>query len=383
MNSSGILQARPLLLVAFVCAGTIAVSSPVGAQGTGDVNGVVTDASGAPVFGAVVEVAGSSFSSRTNERGEFRITGIPVGTADIFFRRLGFAPVSRTVSIGQKESAPLGVVLPALPVVVQPVIVEGSRVEYTGRLAGYYERLQRRSSGTFISRNLIDRRSNKTLSQLLAATPGVSSVRLRAGGAVRMRGRSCRPLVWMDGVPLPAGEVDLDAFPVSTLHGIEIYLGSTTAPLAYTATQGRSSCGTILLWSRGRDTEQSMPPRRSGIDLEQLAASQSVYTPDAVDTQAALEQQPFQVSYPPALFAQGISGSAIAEFVVDVTGKIAPETFGIFFATHPLFAEAVTQALADARFRPAMKGGKPVRQFVQQPFNFTPGVVRSTAGLEN
>ena len=383
MSSAGILQPRPFLLVAFLSVVPGALQSTLHAQGTGDVTGVVTDASGAPVFGAVVEVAGSSVSSRTNERGEFRITGVPVGTADIFFRRLGFAPVTRAAAVTRNGSASLEVVLPSLPVMVQPVIVEGGRVEYKGRLAGYYERLQRRSGGTFISRDLIDRRTSKTLSQLLAATPGVSSLRLRAGGAVRMRGRSCRPLVWLDGVPLPAGEVDLDAFPVNTLHGIEIYLGSTNAPSAFTASQGRSSCGTILLWSRGRDTEQSTPPRRSGIDLEELAASQSVYTPDAVDTQAALVQQPFQVSYPPALFAQGISGTAIAEFVVDVTGKIAPETFGIFFATHPLFAEAVTQSLADARFRPATKGGKPVRQFVQQPFNFTPGVLRSTAGLEN
>lgn len=383
MNSAGILQARPLLLVAFLGVSVTALPDGLHGQTTGEVTGVVTDAAGAPVFGAVVEVAGSSVSSRTNERGEFRITGIPAGTADIFFRRLGFAPVTSTASISQNQPASLAVVLPSLPVVVQPVIVEGSRVEYKGRLAGYYERLQRRSNGTFISRELIDRRSSKTLSQLLAATPGVSSLRLRTGGAVRMRGRSCRPLVWMDGVPLPAGEVDLDAFPVNTLHGIEIYLGSTTAPLAYTASQGRSSCGTILLWSRGRDTEHSAPPRRSGIDLEELAASQSVYTPDAVDSRAELVQQPFEVGYPPALFAQGISGSAIAEFVVDVTGKIAPETFGIFFATHPLFAEAVTQALADARFRPAVKGGKPVRQFVQQPFTFTPGVARSTVGLKN
>ena len=46
-----------------------------------------------------------------------------------------------------------------------------------------------------------------------------------------MRGRTCWPLVWIDGTPMPAGEVDLDAFSPSTIQGIELYLGSTTAPI--------------------------------------------------------------------------------------------------------------------------------------------------------
>jgi hypothetical protein len=384
MFSTRIPDARSPMNVAFICASVVVFTSQASAQSTGSLKGVVTDVEDVPVFGAVVELAASSLRARTNESGEFQLTGIPNGTVDIRVRRLGFSPVVKTAHVVASASGePLHVILPALPVTVKPVVVEASRVEYSGRLAGYYERLQRRSSGTFISRDVIDRSNNKTLSQLLSSTPGVSALRMRVGAGVRMRGRSCRPLVWLDGTPLSAGEVDLDAFPLATLHGIEVYLGSTNTPSAYTALRGQSSCGTVLLWSRGKDTEKPRSARRRSIDLEDLATAHDVFTPDQVDTTAELIQQSLTVSYPPDLYASGIGGSAVAEFVVDASGKIEPETFEIFFATHPSFAEAVTRALSSAHFTPAVKDGLKVRQLVQQPFNFDRGATRTSTSTQD
>ena len=384
MFSTRILQARSFINVAFICAGAVVFPSLASAQNTGSLKGVVTDVEDVPVFGAVVEIGTLTLRARTNERGEFQLTGVPAGTVDIRVRRLGFAPVTKTAQVAVNATVePVHVVLPALPVTVRPVLVEASRVEYSGRLAGYYQRLQRRSTGTFISREAIDRANTKTLSRLLAATPGVSALRLRVGGGVRMRGRDCRPLVWLDGTPLPAGEVDLDAFPLSTLHGIEVYLGSTNAPSGYTALNGQSSCGTVLLWSRGKDTEQSRAGRRRTIDLEQLAAAHALFTQDQVDTPAELVPQSLAVSYPPELFASGIPGSAVAEFVVDASGRIEPGTFEIFSSTHPAFAEAVTRALSNAHFTPATKDGEKVRQLVQQPFNFDRGATRTSTSAQD
>ena len=383
MCSTRIPEARLFINVALICASVVVFPSLASAQSTGYLKGVVTDVEDVPVFGAVVEIGTLSLRARTNERGEFQLAGVPIGAVDIRVRRLGFAPVTKTAQVAANGSVePVHVVLPALPVTVRPVLVEASRVEYSGRLAGYYERLQRRSTGTFISRDVIDRSNNKTLSQLLSATPGISALRMRVGGGVRMRGRSCRPLVWLDGTPLTAGEVDLDAFPLSTLHGIEVYLGSTNAPSAYTALHGQSSCGTVLLWSRGRDTEQPSAARRRSIDLEELAASHAVFTPDQVDTPAELVPQSLALSYPPELFASGTPGSAVAEFVVDASGRIEPGTFEIFSSTHPAFAEAVTRALSTAHFTPAIKDGGTVRQLVQQPFNFDRGAPRTSTSTQ-
>ena len=384
MNFAGFAHGRASAGLTLLWASAIAFPSTARAQQPGVLSGVVTDSSQTPLVGALVEVSGTALRGRTDDRGAFRITGVKPGDIEITVRRLGFAPVTKTARLAS-NTAPAAhhIILSALPTVVKPVIVQAGQVEFVGRLAGYYERLHRRSSGVFIPREEIDRRNNRTLSQLLSATPGVNAVRLRSGGAVRMRGRSCRPLVWMDGTPLPAGEVDLDAFPVSSLHGIELYLGSTTAPLAYTAMQGYSSCGTILLWSRGRDTEHARSGQRRTVDLEELAASQAVYTAAQVDKQAEISGQRLEVKYPPALFASGIDGRAVAEFVVDAEGGIEAETFELLSATHPLFGAAVEEAMSKARYTPAIKDGVPVRQLVHQPFVFSRGSARTAASVQD
>lgn len=372
MNRIGFTPRRVVARMATLCAATTLLSSTVDAQGYGNLAGVVTDSAGAPVMGAIVELVGTPTKVRTNERGEFRIPNLTAGATKVQVRRLGFAAATRSVMVASGEQqSPLRIELQAVPASVEPVVVQASRVEYTGRLAGYYERLHRRSNGSFINREQIDRNTNKTLSQLISSTPGVNATRLRTGGGgVRIRGMKCRPLVWLDGVPMPAGEVDLDAFPVSTLHGIEIYLGATNAPPTYTALDGASSCGTILLWSRGRDTELPLPPQRI-VDVDALTDQHAVYTADEVDTPAHLSNSNLEVVYPPDLVASRTNGTVVAEFVVSASGEIERGSVGIVTATNALFAEAAVKSLADAHYVPAIKGGTPVRQLVQQPFNFS------------
>ncbi|MEJ7760472.1 MAG: carboxypeptidase regulatory-like domain-containing protein [Gemmatimonadaceae bacterium] len=358
----------PLLLSGIVTPVPRAIAQP-----SGTVSGIVLDVSDNPVSGARVSLGGTQLATVSDERGAFRITGVTLGPVEILARRLGFAPVAQKATVtSQEASGRIQFRMSALPNTMSPVVVQASRVKYTGRLAGYYERLRRRSGGYFIARDEIDRKSYRTLSQLLAQTPGVNAMRSPTGlGAVRMRGRACRPLVWLDGTAMPAGEVDLDAFSASTLHGIEMYLGSTNAPIDYTGPQGMSSCGTILLWSRGRDTEPRRSATRSDVDLEKLVSALSVYTPDQVDRPAALAgSPPLVVAHPPALFASGTGGNVVAEFVVDSVGRIENGTLAIVSSAHPLFSEAVIQGLERAVYAPALKNGKPVRQVVYQSFSF-------------
>lgn len=360
-------------LAILVSSGSLLANSTGSAQSPVDVTGLVTDTVGTPIFGAIVSVTGTSLTSRTNDRGEYHLRGVSPGAVEIAARRLGFKPSARVLQLGQQTQHRVQFQLAELPTAVRPVVVQAGRVEYSGRLAGYYQRLRRRSGGQFIDRFEIDRQQARTLSQLLGQHPGVNAHRMKSGGgAVRMRGRACRPLVWLDGVPMPAGEVDLDAFPLSTLHGIELYLGSTQAPFDYTASQGMSNCGTILLWSRGRDTEAAGRVRERLFDLEKMAESLSVFTADQVDTPAVLKTPAsLEVSYPAPLFASGIGGSVVAEFVVGVRGMIEPETFAIVSATHPLFGAAVAQALESVTYSPAIRKGSPVRQVVHQRFEFS------------
>ena len=350
---------------------------PLPAQKLTAIGGRVTDSAGAPISGATLALSGTSLRAVTDEIGEFRIGSVTAGVITVTVRRLGFAPIARELraTAGQPLTG-LHFKLDLLPATLSPVLVNSSRVEYSGRLAGYYQRLRRRSSGYFISRDEIDAKSFRSLSQLLKSVPGINSFALRSGGStVRMRQRDCRPLVWLDGVPMPAGEVDLDAFPVSTIHGIELYSGSTTAPSDFTANGGLSSCGTILLWSRGPDTEAPRVRRAAKVDVQKLVESLSVFTASEVDTAAQpVAGTTFDVRYPPDLLAARVSGAVVAEFVVDGAGGVEMETFSIITSSDPRFSASVLKGMEHARFTPAIRNGRAVRQVLQLPFSFTPGI---------
>ena len=365
-------QMRTRILIAVVAtASSFLFAAALRAQSSATIVGVVTDSIGAPVVGAEVSIPSRAISDITDERGEYRLTGAPQETVTLKARRLGFVPV--TVDVAATQSlVRTDIHLKRAPIVLPPVAIRTQRVDYTGRLAGYYQRLQSHSGGYFISRADIDKANTSKLTQLLTHVPAVSMNRIRGGGSgVRMRQRNCWPLVWIDGLPMGAGEVDLDAFPPNSIQGIELYLGSTTAPMRYQADRDQSSCGTILLWSRGPDTDPVLPASANKWDFERMVATLTIFTPDQVDKPAQPDGgHPLDVKYPPALFAAGVRGSVLAEFVVDPAGKIEYETLGIVSSTHPLFSDAVRRALESARYTPAMKGGHAVRQLVQQPFDF-------------
>jgi TonB family protein len=74
--------------------------------------------------------------------------------------------------------------------------------------------------------------------------------------------------------------------------------------------------------------------------------------------------------YPPALSARGIEGKVEATYVVDTTGRVDTRTIKVMQSDDSLFTESVRTALGEARFRPAKRLGKSVRQLVQQRFSF-------------
>jgi TonB family protein len=349
----------------------VMLAGPIAAQEQGSVSGTVSDSTGGPIFRAEVAVEGSGLHAYSDEHGIFNLEGLPLGARVLTARRLGFAPARVAIQVSESTGAQVAIRLSPVPSTLPPVVVHPARLEYSGRLAGYYKRLEKRSSGVFITRDQIDHENSTTLGALLQHVPGIRVGRGAAGiTGMRMRGRSCWPLVWIDGTPMPAGETDLDAFIPSTIQGIELYLGSTTAPMRYIQNGDVSSCGTVLIWSRGPDTDP-IGRSASSVDLEDLIDRQAIYSADSVDRPARLDTtQSLQLDFPASLFAAHVPGIVVAEFVVDTLGRVENRTVGIISSTAPLFSDAVRVALNSASYIPASKGGHPVRQLVQQPFAF-------------
>ena len=91
-----------------------------------------------------------------------------------------------------------------------------------------------------------------------------------------------------------------------------------------------------------------------------------------IEVDSAVVRDPTSLApeYPLHLQRLNISGSAFVRFVVDTTGLVDTMTYRVVRATHPDFAVAVRRALGGMRFRPAIRGGVPVRQLAEQTFTF-------------
>ena len=77
-----------------------------------------------------------------------------------------------------------------------------------------------------------------------------------------------------------------------------------------------------------------------------------------------------QPAYPSVLRSANVQGRVTATFVVDTTGRAEPGTFKALESDHELFTAAVRTALPRMRFIPAEVGGRKVKMWVQQAFEF-------------
>jgi TonB family protein len=309
----------------------------------------------------------------TAERGTFRLSGGAEPGARFEVKRIGFRP--ETVSV-LAAAPPLQLVLARVGLVLDPVFVHGRR-DLQGPLAGFYRRMSQ-GNGRFMTQEQIERSTARRMSDLMRGIPGLRVDQKRTGAnAYRLRGATVNPIIWVDGIPLGGGEIDLDAYDPRTFAGIEIYSGAATVPPEFTSGRSYSSSGgTIVLWTR--QGQQGTRRRRPGEPspaqvLAELLGRDEVWPADSVDVAAALiGPAPFQPIYPDSLFNSGSGGQVEVEFVVDAAGRVRMETFGVVSSSHPSLAESVRRAVEFRNFVPATRQGRPVPQLVQLPFAFVP-----------
>lgn len=97
---------------------------------------------------------------------------------------------------------------------------------------------------------------------------------------------------------------------------------------------------------------------------------ESTYFGFQVDTLAEPNPETFVPRYPPALRAQGVRGTVVAQFVVDTNGRVDMRTFKVLSSSDAAFTTAVRAAVARTDFLPALLDGRKVRQLYEQPFTF-------------
>ena len=75
-------------------------------------------------------------------------------------------------------------------------------------------------------------------------------------------------------------------------------------------------------------------------------------------------------NYPRELEGSGIGGEVQAQFVVMRSGNVDMNSFKVLKSANGFFTQAVRNWISKIQFRPAIIGGKPVNQLVQQSFQF-------------
>lgn len=245
MRTGAVSRIAYLALLLALCA------SQANAQ-RGVVSGSVVDTAGAAVEDADVGIVALRRLTRTNERGGFSFNNLPAAEIELSIRRLGYQPTKMTVVVGQGSES-LRVVLRHHPTTLEAFEVE----EREMRRLLWIEDFHRRrilGLGTYVSREDIENRRATRTSDLFRNLPGIRFVSTQGRTGVRfvsapIQRRDCIPMIWLDGQRAPGMEID--EVVVTNIEGIEVYHGPSTTPMRFSQSQGsRSSCGTIVIWSR-------------------------------------------------------------------------------------------------------------------------------------
>jgi protein TonB len=101
-----------------------------------------------------------------------------------------------------------------------------------------------------------------------------------------------------------------------------------------------------------------------------VANTNQTYFEFQVEKPAEMLAESPKPKYPSVLESSGIAGEVQAQFVVASSGKADMDSFKVLKSTNELFTQAVKNVLPRMKFSPAMIGGKPVNQLVQQSFQF-------------
>ena len=208
----------------------------------------MADSSGDPLAAADVAINALHRLTRTDDRGRFSLTDLPLGEVELSVRRLGYAPKSVHVKVNAAANDSTLITLSELPDVLAGVTATALRARL--EIEQFYRR-RARGPGTFFTRDEIEDRHAINTSDVLRMAPGVQVVRTAAGNGIRFTSsaarRNCSPLIWLDGQKAPGMEID--QIPVSDIEGIELYQGASTTPVQFSQST-TTTCGTIVVWTR-------------------------------------------------------------------------------------------------------------------------------------
>jgi TonB-dependent receptor len=213
-NSGGILSViwkLPILLA--LCA--VFANSVFAQTGKGSLAGRATDAEGAVLPGAKVQIEPGNVSVATDQQGEFTVINLVPGEYKVTISYVGFLPYASDVKIVASQATRVAAVL--------KVEAKGEVVTVVADSLGVAEdiNVQRTSDNILdvMSEGVIQSLPNENIADVVGRMPGVSLERDEGEGKyVQIRGTEPRlNNTTVDGVELPAPEDNVRQFKLDTI----------------------------------------------------------------------------------------------------------------------------------------------------------------------
>ena len=225
---------------------------------TGVVEGTVTDAgTHGPLSSAQVLVVGTRFGTLASQDGHFRISGVPAGAVQVQARLIGYAAVTKSVTVTAGQTATVDFALSQSAVTLSDVVVTG-----TGGA------VQEKKLGNTVAKLDVTALNNAPIKNpdevLQGRIPGVSMVPSSGvtgeGARIRIRGnaslsQSNEPIIYIDGIRVDNGGSSgnggatvsrLNDIDPSTIDHIEVLKGAAAATLYGT----EASNGVIQIFTK-------------------------------------------------------------------------------------------------------------------------------------
>ena len=267
-NTNSVIVAGVLCLLA---------TSPIVAQTATLVGIAIADSLGTPVAGAEVSIVSLGLRATTNYLGEFRFSRLPAGRITINVRRLGFVPMSDTVTLAENAATNREFQLNTQVARLDSVRVTEPERKYISPGLTEFEERRKEGRGYFVSEEVLRKNNERSMLDVIVANvPGLTRLRTNprkpseyyvgttrkcaAGPAIlacKGQSPSCPVTLYIDGHMLYSAAPgrdqdlpDLTSFAVRDYAGVEYYPGGATAPVKYNATD--SGCGLLILWTRER-----------------------------------------------------------------------------------------------------------------------------------
>ena len=202
----------------------------------------------APLARVLVQLQGDSARTSTDSLGRYRLDAVPVGTQVLEVRKLGYLPRQLTVQLlAGDNSAPDLRLTPVTT--LDSIRVVGQRSRYRE----FDSRARAGAFGRFLRADDIAHKNPLLTSDLVRQLPGFRIMRrgtsdldvevIGSSGDITSLSRPgpCYANIVIDGVPNQM----INWIDPGSIAGMEIYAGPAGAPVQY-----RSSCGTILIWTK-------------------------------------------------------------------------------------------------------------------------------------